>query len=230
MSLLVEVGIPLCKVAETFAEGGGRLEAEVVLQGGGIGVGYGNVTGLHGDELLVGVEVVVGREDTGTEEFFLEDGDEIEKVLGVGVADVIDSIRWNGESVLTGLFLGGVLHHSAYSFHDVIDVGEVTLTVAVVEDLDDIALHEFIGETEVGHVGTASRTIDGEETEAGGGDVIELAVSMGQQFVALLRGGIKRHGVIDLVVGAVGDFLVGAVDTAAASVDEVPYSVIVESS
>jgi len=26
---------------------------------------------LHGDELLVGVEVVVGREDTGTEEFFL---------------------------------------------------------------------------------------------------------------------------------------------------------------
>ena len=80
-------------MTEPFAEGGGGLEAEVTLEGGGIGVGYGDVTGLHGDELLVGVEVVVGREDTGTEEFFLEDGDEIEKVLGGGVTNVIDGIR-----------------------------------------------------------------------------------------------------------------------------------------
>ena len=208
-------------MAEAFAEGGGGLEAEVTLEGGGISIGDGNVTGLHGDELLVGVEVVVGREDTGTEEFFLKDGDEIEEVLGVGVADVVNGIGRNGEAVLASLLLGGVLHHSAYSLHDVIDVGEVTLAVAIVEDLDGIALHEFIGETEIGHVGTAGRTIDGEETEAGGGDVIEFAVGMGQQFVALLRGGIKRDGVIDLVIGAVGDFLVGAVDAAAAGVDEV---------
>ena len=52
--------------------------------------------------------------------------------------------------------------------------GEVALAVAVVEDLDGLSLAEFVGESEISHIGTTCRTIDGEETESRGRDVVEL--------------------------------------------------------
>ena len=58
-----------------------------------------------------------------------------------------------------------MLHNADYSFHNVIDIGEVTLAVAVVEDLDGLAFHQFVGEAKVGHVGATCRTIDGEEAK-----------------------------------------------------------------
>jgi len=105
-----------------------------------------------------------------------------------------------------------VLHDAHHSFHDVVDIGEVTLAVAIVEYLDGLAFHQFVGETEVSHIGTTSGAIDGEEAQAGRGDVVELAIGMGHQLVALLRGGIKRHGIIDLVVCRIRHLLVAAID------------------
>ena len=75
--------VPFRKPPEAFAQGGGGLEAEVLFEGGGVGVGYGDIAGLHGDEFLVGLEVVVGREDFGAEELLLENGDEVEEVFGL---------------------------------------------------------------------------------------------------------------------------------------------------
>ena len=48
------------------------------------------------------------------------------------------------EAVFTLLLLWGVLHHSYYALHDVIDVGEVALTVAIVEDLDGFAIFNML--------------------------------------------------------------------------------------
>ena len=59
-----------------------------------------------------------------------------------------------------------MLHNADYSFHNVIDIGEVALAVAVVKNLDGLALDQFVGEAKVGHVGTACWTIDGKEAEA----------------------------------------------------------------
>ena len=59
-----------------------------------------------------------------------------------------------------------MLHNADHSFNNVIDKSKVALAVAVVEDLDGLALDQFVGETKVGHVGTACRTIDGKEAEA----------------------------------------------------------------
>lgn len=122
---LVELGVPLGEVAETFAEGDLRGEAVVALKGGSVGIGSGDVTGLHGDELFVGLEVEVLGEDAGTDEFFLEDGDEVEEVLGLAATDVIHGIGWDGEAVVALLALGGALHHAYDAFYDVIDIGEV---------------------------------------------------------------------------------------------------------
>lgn len=59
-----------------------------------------------------------------------------------------------------------MLHNADYSFHNVIDIGEVALAVAVIEDLDGLAFDQFVSKTKVGHVGTTCRTIDSEEAEA----------------------------------------------------------------
>lgn len=160
----------------------------------------------------MGIEVVVLGQDSCTHQFFLQDGHEVEKVLGGVVADVIYLVRWDGQSVLAVLLLRGVLHDAHHSLHDVVDIGEVALAVAIIENLDGLAFHQLVGEAEVSHVGTTGGAIDGKEAEAGRGNVVELAISMGHQLVALLRGGIKRYGVVHLVVCRIGHLLVAAID------------------
>ena len=156
-------------------------------------------------------KVVVFGEHSCTDELFLENGYEVEKVFWGVVTYVIYFIRWNWEAVFALLLLWGVLHHSYYTFHDVIDIGEVALTVAVVENLDGFAFNKFVGETEVCHVRATGWTIDGEETETGGWDVIEFAVGMSHKLVTLLSGCVKRHRVIYLVIGRIRHLLVTAI-------------------
>lgn len=95
----------------------------------------------------------------------MEDSYKVEEIFGGVVADIIHLVGWNGQAVLAILLLGGVLHNAGHSFHNVIYKSKVALAIAVVEDLDGLAFHQFVGETKVGHVGTACRTIDGEEAK-----------------------------------------------------------------
>ena len=192
-----------------------------MFERGGVGVGDGDIAGLHGNELLVGLEIVVFGEHACTDKLFLEDGDEVEQVLGTVVADVIYFIRRDGKTVFSVFLFRGVLHHTDDSFDDVINVGEVALAVAVVEDLDGVALHQLVGKAKVGHVGTTGRTIDGEETETCGRYVVELAVGVCHQFVALFGSGIEGHGIVNLVISGIWHFLVGAIDAATAGIYQV---------
>lgn len=114
----------------------------------------------------MGLKVVVFGQHTCAHQFFLKNSDEVEEILGGVIADIIHLIGRNGKSILAVLFLWGMLHDADDSFHNVIDKGEVALAVAVVENLYGLALDQFVGETKVGHVGTACWTIDCEETEA----------------------------------------------------------------
>lgn len=212
LNLFVIPSIPLSKSSQAFSQAGIGLEAEVLFQGRRVGVGYRHVARLHGHELLVGLEVVVLGQDAGTDQLFLQDGHEVEEVFGGVVADVIYLVRRDGQSVFTVLLLGGVLHDAHHSLHNVVDIGEVALAVAIIENLDGLAFHQLVGEAEVSHVGTAGRAIDGEESEAGRGDVVELAIGMGHQLVALLGGGVEAYGVVYLVVCRIGHFLVATID------------------
>ena len=160
----------------------------------------------------MGLEIEVLGENACTDEFFLEDGDEVEEVFGLATTDVVDGVGWDGESIFAFFAFGGALHHTDDAFDNVVDIGEVAAAVAVVVDLDGFALQEFVGETEIGHVGAACGAVDGEEAEACGGDVVELGVAVGHELVGLLRGGVEGDGVVDAVVGGEGDFFVAAVD------------------
>ena len=212
--------IPFGEFAETVAERGVGLEAEVALKRGGVGESYGDIARLHGDEFFVGFKVVILGEDAGADEFFLENLDEVEEVFWVGVADVVDFVGRERKAVFAGFLFGGVCHDAEDAFDDVVDVGEVTLAVAVVEDFDFVAFDKLVGEAEICHVGAAGGTVDGEEAETGGGDVVEFGVGVGEELVGFFGGSVKGDGIVDLVVGAERDFFVAAVDGAAGGVDE----------
>ena len=190
LNLFVIPCIPLSKSPQAFSQAGIGLEAEVLFEGRRVCVGYGHITWLHGHEFLVGIKVIVLGKDAGTDQLFLQDGYEVKEIFGRVVTDVIYLVRRDGQSVLAVLLLGGVLHDAHHSLHDVIDIGEVAFAVAVIENLDGFAFHQFVGEAEVSHVGTACGTIDGKEAETGGWDVIEFAIGMSHKLVALLCGSI----------------------------------------
>ena len=50
-----------------------------------------------------------------------------------------------------------MLHHTQYTFYDIIYIGEVALAVAIVEDLNSFALTQLVGEAKVSHIWTTSR-------------------------------------------------------------------------
>ena len=204
--------IPSRELSQSLPQRNLWRETEIALEGGGIGIGGGDVAGLHGDELFVGFEIEVLGEDTGANQFFLEDGHEIEEVLGLAASDVINGIRWDGETVFALLAFRGTLHHADNALDNVVDIGEVASAVAVVVDLDGLALQEFIGEAEVGHVGSSGGAIDGEEAEAGGGNVVEFGIAVGHELVTLLGGSVEAYWIVYAVIGAEGHFLVAAID------------------
>lgn len=166
--------IPLSEGPQAVLERRRGLVAQVALERRGVGVGDGHVAWLHGHELLVGLEVVVGRQHALLHQHALQRVDEVEQVLGVRVADVVDAVRGERQPVLAHLHLGGGVHNSPHALDDVVDVGEVAAAVAHVEDLDDVAAAQFLGEAEVGHVGPAHGTVHGEEAQTGGRDGVEL--------------------------------------------------------
>ena len=137
------------------------------------------------------------------------------------IADVVDLVRRERETVFAVLLFGGVLHHAHDAFDNVIDECEVALALAVVENLDGLAGLELVGESEVRHVRAACRAVDGKEAEAGARNVVELAVGVGHELVALFGGGVQRDRVIDFVVGGVRNLLVAAVHAGGACVHEV---------
>lgn len=160
----------------------------------------------------MGLEIVVGRQDAGTDQFLLENRHEVQKILRRIVADVIYLVRRNRKAVLAVLLLRGMSHDTHYTLHDVIDIGKVAFAVAVVEDLNVLAFTEFVGKAEIRHVWAAGWTIDREETQTCGRDIVELRIGMGHELVALLGRGIEAHWIVHLVICRIRHLLIAAVN------------------
>lgn len=169
----------------------------------------------------MGPEVIVRRQHALLHQHALKRVDEVEQVLGVRVADVVDAVGGEGQPVLAHLHLGRGVHYAPHALDDVGDVGEVAAAVAHVEDLDGVAAAQLLGEAEVGHVGPAHGTVHGEEAQAGRRDGVELGVGGGHELVGLLGGGVERHRRVHAVLLGKRHLLVAAVDRAGAGVDEV---------
>lgn len=167
------------------------------------------------------LEVIVSGQHALLHQHALQRVDEVEQILGVRVADVVDAVRGERQPVLAHLHLGRGVHDAPDALDDVVDVGEVAAAVAHVEDLDGVAAAQLLGEAEVDHVGPAHGTVHGEEAQAGRRDGVELGVGGGHELVGLLGGGVERHRRVHAVLLGERHLLVAAVDRAGAGVDEV---------
>ena len=136
-------------------------------------------------------EVVVGRQNACRQQFFLQDLNEIQQILRLATADVVDGVRRNGQAVLAYTAGRCAAHHPHNPFHNVIDIGEIAAAIAVVVDLDCLADQQLVGEAKIGHIRTPGRTIHRKEAQARRRNVIELAVAMRHQLIALLRSRIE---------------------------------------
>lgn len=169
----------------------------------------------------MGLEVIVRREHAFLHQHALQRVDEVEQVLGVRVADVVDAVRGEGQPVLAHLHLGRGVHDAPDALDDIVDEGEVAAAVAHVEDLDGVAAAQLLGEAEVGHVGPAHGAVHREEAQTGRGDGVELGVGGGHELVGLLGGGVERRRRVDAVLLGERHLFVAAVDRAGARVDQV---------
>ena len=172
------------------------------------------------------LEIVILGQDAGPDELFLEDIHEVQKVLGLAAADVVDGIRRDRQAILTLLASGRAGHHSHDALHDVVHVGEVPAAVAVVVDLDRLAGEQLVRESEICHIRPPSGTIHREKPEARRGNIIQLAVAVGHQLIALLGSGVEAHRVVHAVVRAEWDLLVAAVDGTGAGVHKVLHRMV----
>lgn len=165
-------------------------------------------------------KVIVCGQHPCAYQFLLQYLHKVKQVLGVAVANVIDLVGRQRQAVFTVLPGGCPVHYALHAFNYVIDISEVTFAVAVVEYLYGFTLDQFVGESEICHVRSAGRAIHREEAQAGAGYVVQFAVAVRQQFIALLGGGVQAYGVIDLVIFTERDFLVAAIHAAGAGINQ----------
>src|SRR6185436_15721270 len=97
----------------------------------------------------------------------------------------------------------------------------VALHIALVVDVYRFALHDRLRETIRGHVRSSPRPIDSKETQSGGRQSKQMAISVGHQFVRLLRRRVQAYGMIGIVVLAEWKFAISAVYAGSAGKNQV---------
>lgn len=143
------------------------------------------------------------------------------------VADVIYPV-WRTTAAGVGAVavevgVGGsnAIHHPHRAFGDVVNVGEVALHLAVVEDVDRAAFENGSGKQPGRHIRAAPRAIDREIAQAGGRQAKQVAVTVRHQFVGFLCGGVQADRVVHFVVRRERHPRVGTVDAGTAGIDQV---------
>ena len=85
-------------------------------------------------------KIVVRGQNLGADELLRENLYEIKQIFGRVVADVIDRIRRQRQTVLAVLLFRRVLHDTLHALDDIVNEREIPLAVSVIEDLDRLAL------------------------------------------------------------------------------------------
>ena len=90
----------------------------------------------------------------------------------MAATNVVKSIGRYRQTILACLASWCSLYNTNNSFDDVINIGEITLTITVIEDLDGLASKKFNCKNKVGHIRSTSRAINSKETKTCRGNVI----------------------------------------------------------
>ena len=166
------------------------------------------------------LKVIIRRQHPGADQLFLECADVVQQVFRRAAADVVYGIGRQGEAVFPYGFFRRAAHDPQHALHDVVHIGKVALAVAIVKDRDRFSLHQLLGGGKIEHIGPPGRAVNRKESEPGAGNIVQLGVTMGQQFVALFCGGVKADGVVHFVIHAEGHLLVAAVNGGGGRIDQ----------
>ena len=189
------------------------LVAAFRLEFRGVRVRLVNVTRLHRQEFLLrGLAVSI-----------LDFGNKVHQFHRMAAPDVVHLV---GHAIRALFRDRHVVERMHAAFRDVIDVGEVADHVAVVEHLDGLALRDGAGEQHRAHVGAAPRAVNRKIAQARHRDAVKFRVGMRHQFVALLACRIQTNRVVNLVVFAVGDLRVQAINGTGRSIEQVLHLVV----
>ena len=131
---------------------------QFILQFRAISVGLIDISGLHGQEYLLGFLPAC----------VLDLGYEVHQFHRVGTTDVVHIER--------NLTCRWVVNDPDGTLHYIVNIGEVADHIPVVEHLDRPACGNGISEQHRGHVRTSPRSVDCKEPKACGSETIEFRI------------------------------------------------------
>ena len=205
ISVLIVVLIPCRELAQPLFNRRRWLEVKVALQFAHIRVRLIDIARLHWQELLL-CRLADG---------LLQHLDEMHELLRLVVADVIDLV-----AVAELIRLRRIAEHVLDACDDIVDIGEVTVHIAVVVDLDGLAPADLVGELEIRHVRATERPVNREEAQPRRRNAVEMAVGVRHELIRLLRRRIETDRMVDIVRRRERRLLLVAVDRRARSKEQ----------
>lgn len=209
--ILIVVLIPRRELAQPLFNRRRRLEVKVALQFAHIRVRLIDIARLHWQELLL------RRLADG----LFQHLNEVHELLRLVVADVVDLV-----AVAKLIRLRRIAEHVLDARDDVVNIGEVTVHIAVVVDLDGLASADLVGELEIRHIRAAERPVDREEAQPRRRNAVKMAVGVRHELIRLLRRRIEADRMIDIVRRRERRLLLVAVDRRARSKEQMLHRVM----
>ena len=117
-------------------------------------------------------KIIIFRQNTSTNQFFLQNLYKVQQIFRVLIADVINCIRRNRQAIFAVLARRRALHHTDNALDNIIHISKVALAVTIVENLNCLAFQQLVGKAKVRHVRATSRAIHREEAQARGRNVV----------------------------------------------------------
>jgi hypothetical protein len=158
--------------------------------------------------------------------------DEAQQLDWLVRADVVEAVRRFAAGRVWALAApvwigrGDGIQGPHHAFNDIVNIGEVALVLAVIEDIYGLARQDVLGKQEQSHVGPPPRAIHREKAQAGGGQAIQMAVGMGHQFVGLFRGGVEAERMVNIVMHGKRHGGVGPIDRTAGGIHQMLHAVV----
>ncbi len=129
--VFIKFCIPLSELPQTSSQTCTRLIPEITLQCACICIGHRHITRLHWNEFFVCFKVIIFRQHFCPNQFFLQNLYEIQKVLRILIANVVDCIRRNWQTIFSISAFRCALHDTNNTFHNIVHISKVTLAVAM---------------------------------------------------------------------------------------------------
>ena len=116
------------------------------------------------------------------------------------IADIVKRVRLGASTCFGRIIIGGRgVYTGDYARNNIVDVGKVTVHIAIVEYRNGYSGQDFLREHPQHHIRAAPRTVHSKEAETRQRNTVEMGVGLAHQLVRFLGCGVERYGMIRAV-------------------------------